>query len=259
MKKSQADVKLWMLIIGISLGIIGVGTIALVIFGGTFGEMFADFSEIRPLLLIVAFGIIITSFILLYKFSNKTPSRSTWTVKELSIAALCVSLALILSYIKIFNFPYGGSITPASMLPIMVFSYIFGVKRGLIAGVALGLLNLIQDAYVIHWAQLLTDYVFAFAAIGLAGLSKKRLAPGIILASVSRFAFAVLSGVVFFAEYAPPELNPFWYSISYNGTYMLPEMAICLGAAFIPALNNAIEGLKTQYRLPIEKRLEASN
>ncbi len=250
MKKSQNDIKLWALIIGIALGIVGIGAIVLIIYGGSFGDMFADFGDMQPILLVVALGVIVASFLILYNFSKRVPYRRTWTVKELVVGALCISLAFILSYVKIFNFPQGGSITPASMLPVMVYSYIYGVRHGLIAGLALGILNLIQDAYVVHWAQMLTDYCFAFMAIGLAGIFKTALLPGIVLASLGRFAFAVLSGVVFFSEYAPPEMSAFWYSFSYNGTYMLPEMAICAGTAFIPAVRNAIDGLRLEHRVP---------
>ncbi len=253
MKKNGSELRLWLLITGVSLGVVGIAIVLILIFGGGFEGVFADLGELQPILLIGALLVILASYFILFNYSKNTATKSRGPLKETVIGALCIALAFILSYIKLFNFPQGGSITPASMLPVMIYSYIYGANRGIIAGVALGLLNLIQEAYVIHWAQLLTDYVFAFAAIGLAGFFRKSLYPGIIVASFGRFFFAVLSGVIFFAEYAPPEMNPIIYSVVYNGTYMLPEMLICLGVALVPSVRNAVFGLRKQYGIAAQQ------
>ncbi len=250
MKNKNSDAKFWTLILGISLGIVALAFVLLLIFGGGFEGIFAELGELQPVLLIVALAVIVAAFLILFRLPNASSAKSNWTVKELVVGALCIALSFVLSYLKLFEMPYGGSITPASMLPVMIYSYIYGVNRGLIAGIALGLLNLLQDAYVLHWAQLLVDYVFAFAAIGLAGAFKNKFYFGILLAVFGRFFFAALSGAIFFAEYAPVGQNPFVYSAIYNGSYLLPEAAICLGVALIPVVRHAIVALRKEHRIP---------
>jgi thiamine transporter len=140
--------------------------------------------------------------------------------------------------------PQGGSITPASMLPLFAYAYMFGPLAGIVAGMAYGILQLIQDPYVVHWAQLLLDYPLAFGALGFAGFFRKNLPLGILAGGFGRFVFHVISGAVFFASYAPKGTSPLLYSIIYNVTYLAPDLAVCLVLAFIPGLKNAIDRLK---------------
>ena len=90
-------------------------------------------------------------------------------IKAMTVSALLIAIAMVLSNVKIFTMPQGGSITLLSLLPIAVVTYLYGTKRGIIAGVALGLVNLIFGPYVIHPAQLLLDYPIAFGALGIGG------------------------------------------------------------------------------------------
>lgn len=102
----------------------------------------------------------------------------------------------------------GGSVTAASLLPLMIYSYMFGVKKGIFAGFIYGVLQAIQDPWLIHPAQFLLDYPVAFACIGIAGLFAKteKLAKlpqvqfglGAIAASALRFLCHILSGVFAF-------------------------------------------------------------
>ena len=133
---------------------------------------------------------------------GKQLTQSQWTVRELMFGALCIAIAFVLSYLKFFEMPQGGSITPASMLPIVMFAYVYGTPKGLLVALAYGLLQLLQDAYVVHWAQLIIDYIFAFLPLALAGLFKKSMLPGVLIGGLGRLIFATLSGVIFFAEYA---------------------------------------------------------
>ena len=171
---------------------------------------------------------------------------SKWTTKELIVGALCVALSFVLSYIKIFHMPQGGSITPASMLPIFLFAYIYGTPHGLVVALAYGLLQMIQDAYIVHWAQAILDYVLAFSALSLAGLFRKNIIPGIIAGGIGRFFFAFLSGFIFFAEYAPEGQSPVVYSLVYQITYIIPELVICIVIAAIPAVSRTINSLSDQ-------------
>lgn len=162
--------------------------------------------------------------------------RQQWTAKTLAFAALSIALSFVLGAIRLYRMPQGGSITPAGMLPLMLFSYAFGVGPGLLAGLAYGLLDFLQGGYMLTPVQFLLDYVVAYAMTGFTGLFHKSklnervgFGLGVVIASVLRFACAVLSGVVFFADYAEGSGNtPLVYSILYNGGYMLPNTLICL-------------------------------
>ena len=100
-----------------------------------------------------------------------------------------------------FEMPYGGTVTVFSMLPIALCGCLLGTRRGVIAGMCVGLLNLIFGPYVIHPVQLLVDYPFAFGALGLAGVCSERkngLVKGYLLGLAGRYVCAVVSGIVFF-------------------------------------------------------------
>ncbi|MBK5253080.1 MAG: energy-coupled thiamine transporter ThiT [Peptostreptococcaceae bacterium] len=164
--------------------------------------------------------------------------------KVLTISALLIALAMVLGEIKIFQMPQGGSITLLSMLPIVFCGYLFGVRRGVMAGICVGLLNLIFGPYIIHPLQMLLDYPIAFGAMGLAGLSKKSLTKGYLIGISGRFVCAVISGIVFFGEYAPEGFNAVSWSIWYNLTYISIEAVITIIIINIKPVKNALERLK---------------
>ncbi len=153
-------------------------------------------------------------------------------VHALTFGALCVSLSFMLSYIKLFSAPQGGSVTLASMLPIMLYASVFGTKRGLLAGLVYGLLQFVQKPEIYHWAQVLLDYPLAFTVIGLAGLpGKLKLLPvGTIIGGFARFVVHTISGFLFFSEVLNG--SALWASAVYNGWYMLFDTAICFVLAF---------------------------
>ena len=93
--------------------------------------------------------------------------KKGFDTKAISYAAVCIALSFALSYLRFVQLPQGGSITPASLLPIMVYAYMFGVKKGIFAGFIYGILQAVQDPYIIHPAQFLLDYPIAFAFVGL--------------------------------------------------------------------------------------------
>lgn len=171
--------------------------------------------------------------------------------KKLVYGGICISLSFILSYIKIFSLPQGGSITLASMFPIALYAMIFGPVAGIVAGTAYGILQLIQDMWVLNFAQLLLDYPLAFGSIGLAGLAPKaiknlslRTSLALAIAFISRCIMHVLSGAIFFADYAPEGMNPWVYSIGYNGTFLLGEFALTLVLALLLINTSAYSYLK---------------
>ena len=162
----------------------------------------------------------------------KGEKKTVWTTRMIALGAICMALSTVLSMIKIFSLPQGGSITAVSMLPIILFAYTYGVGPGLALGAIHGILDCVLKPYVISIPQFLLDYPIAFGVLGLAGLFSKSkndqfgLAVGTVVACVARFVAAVASGVIFFAEYAPEGMSPMVYSMGYNGSYMLPECII---------------------------------
>jgi len=142
--------------------------------------------------------------------------------------------------------PQGGTITPASMLPMILFAVVFGPVAGMIAGVGYGLLQLIQDPYVVHWAQLLLDYPLAFGAIGMAGLSRNNIPVAVLIGGFGRFLMHFISGFVFFGSYAPPGSNVIMYSLVYNGVSIGVEVGICLVVSFLPVISTALNRIRKE-------------
>src|SRR5947199_5025656 len=104
------------------------------------------------------------------ELSKRIAIRQAVPVKILAEMASAVALSGALSLFTIFMLPQGGSITLASMVPVLLFALRRGAKVGIVAGVLLGLVVLVEMPIVVHPAQLLLDYPLAFGALGLAGL-----------------------------------------------------------------------------------------
>ena len=168
-----------------------------------------------------------------------------WTTSMLATASLCIAMGFILSCFTLYKLPQGGSITPASMLPLIFFAWAYGPVPGITAGMVYGMLQLVQGAYVIHPVQFLLDYLFPFASLGLAGLlgGKKQLPWAIVVACAFRFVMHFLSGYVFFGDYAPEGQAPAVYSLLYNGSYMLPDTIICVVVAMLPPVKRMFDHL----------------
>lgn len=169
------------------------------------------------------------------------------SAKQLAFCAVSIALGTVLSNVKLYRFPFGGSITLLSMLFVCLPGYWFGLGAGLITGVAHGILQLIIDPYVIHPLQLLVDYPLAFGAFGLAGLfsnQKNGLRKGYLAGVIGRWIFATISGWIFFAEYAWEGWAPLPYSIVYNAIYIFSEAAITLIILSIPYVQNAFTRVK---------------
>ena len=175
--------------------------------------------------------------------------KSTITTKQLGVTAVLLALAVVTDFIAPVRLPYGGSLSFCTMLFICLIGYFYGVKIGVMAGVAFGLLQLMLGGYVVHPIQALLDYPLAFGALGISGFFRTRkygLTIGYIVAVGARYLFAVLSGVVFFAAYAPPGSPVLWYSVTYNLTYILPEMILSLIIISVPAIKHVVDKMKQQ-------------
>ena len=212
-------------------------------------KLIESLKEIRPIIYVVIGVLIAAAVVLIIVVSKKNSTeRKGWTAHQLGVGALCIAIAFVLSYFKLFSMPQGGSITLASMLPIMMFGYIYGIKKGLLVGLAYGILQMFQDLYAVHWLQIVLDYGVAFMALALAGLFRKKVSPGtfffgMLIAGIVRFAAHTVSGVVFFAEYAPIGQNVWLYSMGYN-SFVFVDLAICIVIGMAFAITRIIKPLK---------------
>lgn len=261
----------------------------------------------KILLVVVILALLGLSLAFMKKHSKKL------TIKQLTFCAMSLALGTVLSNVKLFHFPTGGSITLLSMLVICLPGYWFGLGVGVLTGISYGLLQLLIDPYVLYPMQLVIDYVLAFAALGLSGLFstegedkkskiktwtigilisyvfamlsgiflmarrimpieskinygilfsllfflmyvltiiinfiiKNSLVKGYMLAVVGRYAFAVLSGWIFFGSYAWEGWDALPYSLVYNAIYIFTEAAVTLCILLLPPVKKVMGQLKT--------------
>lgn len=177
-----------------------------------------------------------------------TGGKTKFKTKHLVFSAAAMALAMITSFLKLFEAPMGGSVTLFSMLFICCIGYWYGLRTGIMTGVAYGLLQLISDPYIISLPQMITDYLLAFGALGLSGIfcnKKNGLIKGYIVGVLGRYLFAFLSGLIFFGMYAEGTgMSAPVYSLAYNGSYLGCEAAITLIVLAIPAVNKAFAQVK---------------
>ena len=169
--------------------------------------------------------------------------------KKMVFCAMAMALATVTSFIKFAQLPFGGSITLFSMFFISLIGWLYGPKLGLITGLAYGVLQLITGPYIYAPLQVLLDYPLAFGALGLSGFFWRRkngLIIGYVVGVIGRYVCHVLSGYIFFAEYAPEGMNPMAYTLGYNLTYILPELIATVVILCIPSVMKALAQVKAE-------------
>ncbi|MBO4216364.1 MAG: energy-coupled thiamine transporter ThiT [Clostridia bacterium] len=166
--------------------------------------------------------------------------------RRLVECAIFIAVATVLSIIKLAELPYGGSITVASMLPIVMIAYRHGLGWGLGSGVVFGaiqqLLGLKTLSYVTTWQSVLAvvvlDYIVAFTVVGFGGIFRRSenrgaaLAAGSAFACLLRYICHVISGATVWAGLSIPTKAALLYSFAYNATYMIPETIVLVAAAY---------------------------
>lgn len=167
--------------------------------------------------------------------------RKVNDTRAIVYGAISIALSFALSYARLFKLPQGGSITFASLLPLMIYCCMFGTRRGLIVCTLYGVLQALQDPYIIHPMQFLLDYPLAFGLIGVSGIFMEKgvfknhkvvaFLLGGVIAVILRYACHVCSGVFAFADYADLEKydTAVAYSMAYN-SFAFVDMAIALVA-----------------------------
>lgn len=154
--------------------------------------------------------------------------------------ALMIAMSTVLSMFKIFELPQGGAVTCASMVPLVLVSYRHGLKWGISTAFAHSLLQMViqfnvppANTFFAFLGVIALDYVLAFTVLGTATFFGKpfknravSVAVGAVAVTFLRFICSFLSGILIWGSYAP-EGTPVWlYSLTYNGSYMLPEMIL---------------------------------
>ncbi len=112
--------------------------------------------------------------------------------KQLVFCSAAVALSVVTSFIKVYTFPFGGSITLCSMLFVCLIGYWYGPRISLTTGLAYGLLQLVTGPYIVFPLQVLVDYPLAFGALGLSGFfwnSKHGLIKGYLVGVLGRYVF----------------------------------------------------------------------
>ncbi len=183
--------------------------------------------------------------------NQKSKKGSFFSTKELTLGAIMLALSIVLSFIKVYQLPAGGSITLLSMLPICIFSIKYGVKKGLIVSFLYALFQFFQGVSegFLGWgltgAMLVVstflDYILPFTFIGLAGMFRKKKVTGWILGTTIaiflRFLSHYFSGVFIWKSvgniFNMKLDSPWLYSLAYNGSFMLPEMIFTILAIVI--------------------------
>ncbi|WP_296730511.1 energy-coupled thiamine transporter ThiT [Anaerovibrio sp.] len=139
----------------------------------------------------------------------------------------------------------GGTVTPCSMLFIAIIGHIYGLRTGILTGIAFGILQFMFFPYILSIPQVIVDYILAFGALGLSGLVKNtpdKLIWAYLIGCCGRLFFAVISGCLFFAYYAPEYYNSaFLYSLAYNFSYIAAEAALTVIFISLPPVKKMLQ------------------
>jgi len=206
----------------------------------------------NALFALIGLALLISALVIIKKVKFST--------KLITQIAIMLALGAVLKTFKIYTLPYGGSVTIGSMVPIILMALLYGPEVGFVTGFLFGIITLILDPYILAPVQVLFDYPLAFMALGLAGYVKKSKYLNALLCKLTksspstkkvetllnvlaalvgilgRFICACISGVVFFASYAG-EMNPYLYSIIYNGSYLGLDAIICIAILILLPIN----------------------
>ena len=260
--KKAFKISLWT-----TLGVFAAAVIALIVCisvyyssGQAAENNWADPALINDLGLYLAMaGLIVALALLTFFFGRK--DRKGFDSRTISYAAVCIAMSFALSYLAPIHLPYGGSVTIASLLPLMIYSYMFGVRKGVFAGAIYGLLQVIQDPWILHPAQLLLDYPIAFAGIGLAGMfrgvEKFRKMPqvsfllGALVGSVIRYLAHLFAGVFAFGQFAADYgFDSDWlYSLTYN-SFVFADIAIAIVVGIFVFSSKSFMTVVDRYNRP---------
>lgn len=186
-------------------------------------------------------------FLLIYVFEVRKVKFNT---RLIFLVSLFTALSYILNMVKFIRMPQGGSITLFSMLPVMVISFIYGKGVGLTSGILLGFLKMFDGIVFVHPIQFILDYILGNMALGFSGMfgrdSKVKIFFGCIISGFLGVMFSVISGVVFFSEFSPENMNIWIYSIIYNFSSLGVEVFLTTIAMMFFPLDRIIKVSKLE-------------
>ena len=190
----------------------------------------------------VAATIILLVIIGFVGLARKAAGVRKYDTKRIAFAGVCVASSFVLALIKFKPIEYGGSITLASFVPILIYAYVYGAADGFIVGLIHGLLNFIESPYILNAATFIFDYLLAFMSVGIMGFfgkmrRKDNAALPIVLGCIcvfsARFVAHLVSGMVFFTENSVWVSLPDWamgnafaYSFIYQCVYIPADALI---------------------------------
>lgn len=177
--------------------------------------------------------LVVSVAVLTIIFSKNEEEQSS--TKSIAYAGICIALSFGLSFIKLFSLPQGGSITLGSMLPVLIYSYLCGAKKGIMVGIIYGALQFIQSPQLYHPMQVILDYPIAFGVLGLCGITKDfkikrdlvKFIIGCVIAVTFRYCSHFLSGYYVFSSWAMEGYSALTWSLVYN-LYVIVELAVVL-------------------------------
>lgn len=182
---------------------------------------------------------------------SKSQTSAKFTLRKLVFTAVLIALGFVLSYIKLFRMPMGGSVTAFSMLFVALIGYFFGPLYGFSGAFAYSILQFVQNPEFLSIWQVLFDYVLAFTALGLSFIMRKKkygLVVGYLCAIIGRIIFASIASLLFWSEWLPTLPDAINYpaiaALAYNGAYIGTEGIITLVIIAIPPVNAAIRKMK---------------
>ena len=213
-------------------------------------------------------------FIAVSSTARKTKGGNKMKKQTLALceAGVMIAMSTVLAMLKLIDMPYGGSVTFAQMLPILIFAYRHGPKYGMGAALAASLIQLLLGMENFSYLPLVTwysvvvlallDYVVAYSSFGIVGFLKKKLddktalISGAIIASVVRYICHVISGFTAWAAFELPSAAVLGYSFGYNATYMIPETIVLVAAcAYICSAIDFTKEIPTPKRKSTEGSL----
>lgn len=208
----------------------------------------AGYGALIAIMLVILLGACFLSGKRGEKEEEEKKNGRRFSTRQLVFSAMAMALAMVTSMIKAVDMPMGGSVTLFSMFFICLIGYWYGLKGGLMTAIAYGFLQLIVDPYIISIPQMLTDYIFAFGALGLSGIfskSKNGLIKGYAVGVLGRYFFTFLSGMIFFGSYASNyNMSAPVYSLVYNGAYIGLEALVTLILIALPPVSKGLAKVK---------------
>lgn len=210
--------------------------------GGLTGAGYFASAALIVLLLLCTFAVL----------KGKTEGKGSGSAaKRLTFCSMCLALAAVTSMIKVYESPFGGSVTLCSMLFAMLPAWFYGASTGFLCGLVYGLIQFLLGPYFLTIPQFLFDYIFAFMIMGAAGFvykSKNGLVTGYIIAALGRYVMATIAGLIWYSlgSVIWEGWSPLPYSLAYNIIYIGPEMLLTVIIISIPAVKNALKRIKKE-------------